>query len=336
MALTVVGGFLGAGKTTLLNRMLSDAGGRRIAVLVNDFGAINIDAALVASSAGDAIALSNGCVCCSIGDDLSRALIQVLDAPQPFDAVVIEASGVSDPWKIAQIGLADPQLVLHGVFVLVDAAAVLSQAADPLLTDTLERQLRAADLVVLNKIDRVDAAQRRRVAEWIETVAGETPQFETEQARLPVQLLGELPLAGPGWPAHEDRSARGEHPHDPGHGGQHDHQHDHQHGHEHGHEHAELFESWALAPDAVLSAKALRALLKAMPGGVLRLKGLVRSDAHGWSELQFAGRHGTLRRAAPPAGDAGAQAAVVAIGLRGRLPRDALQRAFAQAALPAI
>lgn len=307
--LTVIGGFLGAGKTTLLNHLLDNAAGRRIAVLVNDFGAINIDAALVAAGSGDTIALSNGCVCCSIGDDLSRALIQVLDASEPFDAVVIEASGVSDPWKIAQIGLADPQLTLEAVIVLVDTAAALEQASDPLLTDTLERQLRAADLVVLNKIDQVDAARRLAVGRWVATVAGATPLFETTQAALPPQLLGALaPLAV--------------HAHDAcGYTTQ---------AHDHDHEHDAAFESWSIEIADVFAASALRQLLKQMPEGVLRLKGLVRSDDHGWSALQFAGRHGSLRRASEPALGKGA---VVAIGLRGRLPRDALDSAFAAARL---
>ncbi len=147
----MIGGFLGAGKTTLLNHWLRDAGGQRLAVLVNDFGALNLDAALVAQSGADTVALSNGCVCCSIGDDLSAALIRVIESPQPFDGVVIEASGVSDPWKIAQVGRADPALTLNAVIVLVDASAVADQAADPALSDSLARQVRMADLVVLEQ-----------------------------------------------------------------------------------------------------------------------------------------------------------------------------------------
>lgn len=94
---TVIGGFLGAGKTTLLNHWLRHADGQRLAVLVNDFGALNIDAGLIKAHSGDTIALTNGCVCCQIGDDLSMALIGVLQQRERFDAVVVEASGVSDP-----------------------------------------------------------------------------------------------------------------------------------------------------------------------------------------------------------------------------------------------
>ena len=303
LPLTVVGGFLGAGKTTLLNQLLRQAGGRRIAVLVNDFGALNIDAALVASNRGDTIALANGCVCCSIGDDLGRALMRVLDATPRFDAVVIEASGVSDPWRIAQVGLADPGLALDGVIVLVDTEAVLEHARDPLLADSLERQLRGADLIVLNKVDRVDAAQRERVHAWVASVAGATPRCEAVQGALPGALLGALAPPAPG------RAGEAGHVHD----------------------HAEEFESWSTRPAGTLSAARLRHLIADMPAGVLRLKGLVRSDEHGWAELQFAGKHGSLRRAEPPPDG---QAAVVAIARRGTLPVAALERAF-DGALPA-
>ncbi|MGE5115608.1 MAG: CobW family GTP-binding protein [Betaproteobacteria bacterium] len=298
LPLTVIGGFLGAGKTTLLNHLLSQAGGRRIAVLVNDFGVLNIDAELVAASRGDTIALANGCVCCSIGDDLGRALMRVLDSPQPFDAVVIEASGVSDPWRIAQVGLADPGLALEAVIVLVDTEAVLDQARDPLLADSLERQLRGADLIVLNKVDRVDAAQRARVHEWLAAIAGSAPRCEAVQAALPPVLLFGLTPRG----HTEDGPA-------------------------HGHDHASEFESWSLRPARVLPVAALRRLLADMPAGVLRLKGLVRTDEHGWAELQFAGRHGSLRRALAPPADG--ESALIAIGLRGALPHAALERALA-------
>ena len=194
---TVIGGFLGAGKTTLLQRWLQAAAGRRIAVLVNDFGAINLDAALVAQAGADTIALSNGCVCCSIGDDLSAALLRVLATRPPFDAVVVEASGVSDPWRIAQFALAEPRLALHGVIVLVDAAGLGANVADPLLADTLQRPLAHADLVVLNHADRASAADLAAALAWVAQdatarQAAAAPVITTQQAVLPVDLLFSL------------------------------------------------------------------------------------------------------------------------------------------------
>jgi G3E family GTPase len=304
LPLTVIGGFLGAGKTTLLNHWLREAQGRRIAVLVNDFGALNIDVELIAAASGDTIALTNGCVCCQIGDDLSRALIEVLESSTPFDAVVVEASGVSDPWRIAQLGVADPGLALDGVIVLVDAAAVLDQSRDPLLADTLERQLRAADLIVINKTDLVAADALGRVRAWIETVAGRTPRLETTQSRVPMRLLGGLVLPG----GHGAGGGRGHDSHD----------------HDHAHDHGEMFDTWFCRPERVFAAASLREWLRATPAGLLRLKGLLRTDTDQWSEIQFAGKHGSLRTAEAPAGGA----AVVAIALRGCLPREALEAVF--------
>ena len=99
--LTVLTGFLGAGKTTLLNRILNGNHGLKVAVLVNDFGAINIDAELVVGVESDVISLANGCVCCSIRTDLREAITKVLDRPERPEYMLLEASGVADPAGIA-------------------------------------------------------------------------------------------------------------------------------------------------------------------------------------------------------------------------------------------
>lgn len=315
--LTVVGGFLGAGKTTLLNHLLATApAGRRIAVLVNDFGAINLDLALVATQDAGHIELTNGCVCCQIGDDLSTALIGLIESPRPPDAIVVEASGVSDPWRIAQVGIADPALALEAVLVLADATGLQAQAADPLLADTLQRQLRAADLLVLNHCDRADPATRHALRAWLDRQVPGRPRLETSHGRVPATLLDAPLHTGPG-------------PDGP------------RLGHPLGHAprlqapapaHGAVFDTWSLAEPPRFQAAALRALLKAMPAGVLRLKGLVRTDQHTLAELQFAGHHGSLRAAVP---GTPAVLGLVAIGLRGQLPQSALKAAFAAAAAPA-
>ncbi|HYP85463.1 CobW family GTP-binding protein [Variovorax sp.] len=309
--LTVIGGFLGAGKTTLVNRLLADARGRRLAVLVNDFGAVNIDAALVAQSAGDTIALTNGCVCCSIGGDLSAALIRVLAMQPAFDGIVVEASGVSDPARIAQIALADPQLEPNGTLVLVDATVAAGQSRDPLLGEQMATQVKGADFLVVNKTDIATAEDLRALRDWLDSAAPGVPRFETHHAAVPEALLRAPAAAAPACGAdcaHETHEAG--------------HAHVHAHMHAHAHDHGHTFETWLGRPPGPLDADVLRTALRDMPAGVLRLKGVVRTDAHGWSEIQFAGRHGSLRRAlAPPPGG---QASLVAIGLAGRLPRNAL------------
>src|SRR6218665_3328397 len=136
--------------------------------------------------------LTNGCACCQIGDDLGRALVQVIEAARPFDAVLIEASGVSDPWRIAQIGMAEPQLSLEGVIVLVDASSAAQQARHPLLADTLAPQLQSAAPVLLNKTALPRAAALAGARAWVEASAPGTPCLETTRGALPLALLSGL------------------------------------------------------------------------------------------------------------------------------------------------
>ena len=320
--LTVIGGFLGAGKTTLLNHLLSTPDVPRLAVLVNDFGAINLDASLIASRDGNTVALTNGCVCCTMGDDLSNALIQVLAAQPPFEGIVVEASGVSDPWRIAQIGLVDPDLRLDAIVVLVDANAVLQQAADPRLVDALATQLKRADLLVINKASDADAATREAVAHWCKTHAPGATQVWTDHAQIdPALVLGTWQTAcagqaesGEGTRAAAERFAQRPLRAPAG-------------------LHQGLFTSWSQPLHQPLSREAsdaLRAELTRLAPQLLRLKALLR-DERGWLELQLAGRQVSQHRL-PAQAHTDSAGAVVAIALQGELPEAELQAAFAPAA----
>ena len=157
LPLTVLAGFLGAGKTTALNGILARAGERSIMVLVNDFGEIDIDAELIAAHDGDMIRLANGCVCCSFGGDLFTAFNRVLDARPRPDHVVIEASGVAEPDRIADFARAEPDLRLDRIVTLVDAVNWADTIAEPLIATTARNQVATADLLVMTKLDLVDA-----------------------------------------------------------------------------------------------------------------------------------------------------------------------------------
>ncbi|MFO1085423.1 MAG: GTP-binding protein [Reyranellaceae bacterium] len=190
---TVIGGFLGAGKTTLLNRLLRGATGRRFAVMVNDFGALDIDGRLVADHAGDTIALANGCLCCTIGDSLVTTLLGLLDGERRFDHIVVEASGVADPGRIADLAVLEPRLQRDGVIVMVDAGEVRQRAADRRVGDTITRQLAAADLLVLNKTDL--AVDRAALRGWLAAHAS-APVLEAQHADVPIDLLFGLERRG--------------------------------------------------------------------------------------------------------------------------------------------
>jgi G3E family GTPase len=190
---TVIGGFLGAGKTTLLNRLLRAAPGRRFAVMVNDFGALDIDGRLVAEHAGDTIALANGCLCCTIGDSLVTTLLALLDGARRFDHIVVEASGVADPGRIADLAVIEPRLQRDGVIVMVDAGEVRRRAADRRVGDTITRQLGAADLLVLNKTDLAGDLALLRC--WLSTQSP-APVLEARHADVPIDLLFGLEQRG--------------------------------------------------------------------------------------------------------------------------------------------
>jgi len=157
---SVIGGFLGAGKTTLINRLLQRPRTPRLAILVNDFGDIAIDAALLEAHGGDTIALNNGCVCCSIGNDLGRALGRVLDSTTPFEQIVVEASGVANPGRIMDVARISSELEPAGILVVVDAGAILRQLEDRWIADTVAAQLACADRFFINRLETIDGAGR--------------------------------------------------------------------------------------------------------------------------------------------------------------------------------
>lgn len=170
--ITMVAGYLGSGKTTLINRLLRNTT-RRLAVLVNDVGRLNIDAALIARHNGDTIELTNGCVCCGIDDGLAEAFLKLseLDATKGgravdgFDQVVIELSGVAEPARVR--GWADtPGFALDAVVTVVDAERFAALDTDRWVADTVQRQVQAADLMVVTKLgSEPDDALTRRLAE---------------------------------------------------------------------------------------------------------------------------------------------------------------------------
>jgi len=188
---TVLGGYLGAGKTTLVNHLLRRSD-QPIAVIVNDFGSIAIDADLIDAHDGETITLENGCICCSMVDGFAAALDQVLAAPVRPARLVVEASGVGDPAEIAAYGHG-PGLRLAGVVTVVDGVRVRKQLRDEYIGDTVAAQVVAADLIVANKADLVvdpglvlDALAARSSA----------PILAATHASVDPELVWDLPRVG--------------------------------------------------------------------------------------------------------------------------------------------
>ena len=184
-------GFLGAGKTTAINHILAAPHGQRLAALVNDFGAINIDAELVSGASEGVVSLRNGCICCSLQGDLLRTLSTILRRDPPPDGIVIETSGVSDPTDIVR-SLLDPVVwqstPLDAVVCLVDARQVLDEPE--LATDPLYRgQIASSDFVVLNKTDLLTEPECEEARMRVATAAPRAHQFACAFGRIPPEVL---------------------------------------------------------------------------------------------------------------------------------------------------
>ena len=280
--MTVVGGFLGAGKTTFLNQVLSGAQGR-YAVLVNDFGSVNVDAGLIADHDGETLRLTNGCVCCSLGDSFLDTLIRVLDQQPAFDHIVVEASGVADPRAIAEIALIEPGLQLNAVVVLVDAERIAHLLQDERVADTVAAQVRAADIVLLNKVDLVDADGLAKSRAALGVVRQGVRIVATVAARCPDALLG---LAGRAAPA----------PSLPGRV-----------------RHEDVFERLSYQRDEAFDPDRFPAVLDRLPASLLRLKGRCTVSGQPPLLLQMVGPRWSLT-AAPAGLAAGRFIELVGIG----------------------
>ena len=263
---TVLGGYLGAGKTTLLNQLLRANAGVRIAVIVNDFGDIGIDADLIANQDGDTINLTNGCVCCSASDGLANVLDGLRARSDDIDHVIIEASGVSDPVRIGHY--AGPfGFGLCGVIVLADAEQVRSRSVDKYVGGTVISQLQGADMLVLTKTDLLTGSQLEEVRSWLREIAPGTPILQAARGRLPTELvLGDLGVT-------PESSADGA-------------------------THPVGYDRWSVDRSEPIDRSVLDDFIGGLPEGVLRAKGfahLTEDPEHRYI-LQIVGRRVSLTR----------------------------------------
>ncbi|MEU2495340.1 GTP-binding protein [Streptomyces sp. NPDC007883] len=255
----VLAGFLGSGKTTLLNHLLRASRGTRIGAIVNDFGAIEIDAMTVAGQLGDStVSLGNGCLCCAVDASELDVFLDKLTRPAArLDVIVIEASGLAEPQELVRMLLAseNERTVYGGLVEVVDAAEFEStRERHP----EIERHLGIADLVVVNKTDRVAPAARQRLVERITGLAGGAAVIEARYGRIDPELLFECRPPGErvGQLSFDDL-------HEDGEGDGH---HDHLHA---------AYETVSFEADEPLHPRRLLDFLDSRPEGLYRIKGFV-------------------------------------------------------------
>ncbi|MBR0785464.1 CobW family GTP-binding protein [Bradyrhizobium iriomotense] len=272
----LVTGFLGAGKTTVVNHLLAHADGRRIAAVVNDFGAINIDAELIAGASDGVVSLANGCICCSLEGDLLRTLSTLLRRDPKPEYIVIETSGIADPADIVR-NLMDPVILreapLETVLCVIDAGTPPAALDDALLRS----QLRVADIVALSKLDLADEGAGVRMREAIRALRVPAVVVEASHGEIPSALL---------FPATSDRAPA---PREPG----------------PKRPAEERFETLSWTSDRPISLPRLQQAIGRLAPKLARAKGLFETVEQPGRQMvfQFAGGRATLAPGeAPPPG----------------------------------
>jgi G3E family GTPase len=216
---TIISGFLGAGKTTLVNNLLAGCGDARVGIIVNEFGEVGIDGQLIVADENPLIEINNGCVCCTVRKDLSVAIGELLHrSGKKLDRLIVETSGLADPAPVLQTFLADAALLqcveVESVVTVVDAHHVLWHLDD----DIVREQIAFADVVVLNKIELIDASGLGRLEHDLRVLNPTALVIKTSHAQVAVaDLLGTKRFALPHVLALEPELLNG---------GEHDHEHD--------------------------------------------------------------------------------------------------------------
>lgn len=306
---TIIAGFLGSGKTSLLNHILSEDHGVRAAVLVNDFGAINIDAKLVVGVEDkDMINLANGCICCNIRDDLFAACMSLLKRTDPPERLIIETSGVADPMQVANT-FARPEihhyLAMDNILSVVDAEQ-FPRLADEEMVKLAWSQIRVADIVVLNKTDLVSSADLDAVRGGLQQMVPGARILEASFGRIPLPLV--FGLFGEESKLRPVEALREPHSHQ---------------------DHQRQFSTWHWTCDKPLSLPLLRAAIESLPDTIYRAKGIVCLEELPTYRIavQMVGRRYDLCDT-HPWGSERPSSEIVLIAPHGGLDRERLQRTF--------
>ncbi|MFM0155584.1 GTP-binding protein [Paraburkholderia sediminicola] len=302
---TVLTGFLGAGKTTLLNYILREKHGRKIAVIENEFGEIGIDGGLVLESTEEIYEMTNGCVCCvgAVREDLVRIVRMLVERPDRLDHIIVETSGLADPYPVAQtFFLDDPiakQVTLDAVVTMVDAKHIAAHLDDLVLDGSDNQavdQIVCADRIVINKVDLVTAEDIASLTQRIRGLNATAEIVESSYAQIDLdRILGvganefsQILVETDG--LHEEEHSRAnEHDHEHHHD-EHEAHHDHEHAHhddDHAdHQHDESVSSVGIEVDADIDLDALQAWLTELRESdatkLFRMKGIlaVQGQSH--------------------------------------------------------
>ncbi len=242
---SIITGFLGSGKTTLLNHILTQQQGLKTAVLVNEFGEIGIDNELIISSDDDIVELNNGCICCTINEDLVKTVHKILERKEKIDYLIVETTGVADPVPVAVTFLSTElrgKTRLDSIITMVDCDNFYAEAQQN--STVAYQQITYGDIILLNKTDLVESATVDRIEKQIRQHRGDAKVIRTVKGEVPLALILSVGLF------ESDRYFQEETSHS--HHDEHHHEHKHNH-HEHGHNHEHHHHSDHLDEDGFTS-----------------------------------------------------------------------------------
>jgi G3E family GTPase len=279
MPVTIITGFLGSGKTTLLNHILQNQQDLKVAVLVNEFGDINIDSQLLISVDENMMELSNGCICCTINDGLVDAVYSVLEKSDRIDYMIVETTGVADPLPIALtfLGTELKHLTrLDSILTVIDAEAF---TPEHFKSEAAFSQVMYGDIIILNKTDLATATKIAELEDYIAKTKSKARTIKSQHGVVPLPLILDIQIDQSGLnpkASDHDHHNHDHHAHD-----HHDHEH-HEHNHEeHDHHHSEHlandgFVSISFQSDRTLSLDKFQDFLdKHLPVDVFRAKGIL-------------------------------------------------------------
>lgn len=291
LPVTIITGFLGSGKTTLLNHILTNQQGLKTAVLVNEFGEIGIDNELIiqADDSNNMVELSNGCICCTINNDLVEAVYKVLERQEQIDYLVVETTGLADPLPVALTFLGTELRDLTRLDSIVTMVDAENYSLDLFNSEAAHSQIAYGDIILLNKADLVEEADLDALEVRVRDVKEGARILRTVKGQVPLAALLSVGLFESDkyfTPDTEDHAHDHEH-HDHGHAHDdhsacdHDHghcahDHDHEHGHHSNHLEADGFTSISFDSDRPFSIRKFQNFLdNQLPTSVFRAKGIL-------------------------------------------------------------
>jgi G3E family GTPase len=279
MPVTIITGFLGSGKTTLLNQILKNRQDLKVAVLVNEFGDIDIDSQLLVSIDEDMVQLSNGCICCTINDNLVDAVYQVLEREDAIDYLVIETTGIADPLPIILTFLSTELrdlTRLDSILTLVDVETFTPEHFD---SDAALNQIIYGDILLLNKTDLVPVEQIDKLEQYFHSIKQGARLMRCQRGEVPLPLILDVGYNDPEHYAdllNQPETEPVHHHHEIHHHEHHDHEHHHEHHHHHS-EHLENdgFVSVSFVSDRPFALTKFQNFLDHLPADVFRGKGIL-------------------------------------------------------------